>query len=84
MPELTGGEIVGRTLSQYGVTHAAGIPGHGACARPIEDRRAASARGRRARARLLAAALGAPHVLTLAAPLADGTIHELRIKTKGS
>jgi acetolactate synthase-1/2/3 large subunit len=29
MPELTGGEIVGRTLSQYGVTHAAGIPGHG-------------------------------------------------------
>jgi acetolactate synthase I/II/III large subunit len=29
MPELTGGEIVGRALSQYGVTHAAGIPGHG-------------------------------------------------------
>ena len=29
MTNLTGGEIVGRTLSQYGVTHAAGIPGHG-------------------------------------------------------
>jgi acetolactate synthase I/II/III large subunit len=29
MPTLTGGEIVGRTLTQYGVTHAAGIPGHG-------------------------------------------------------
>jgi acetolactate synthase-1/2/3 large subunit len=26
---LTGGEIVGRTLTKYGVTHAAGIPGHG-------------------------------------------------------
>jgi acetolactate synthase I/II/III large subunit len=26
---LTGGEIVGRSLTQYGVTHAAGIPGHG-------------------------------------------------------
>jgi acetolactate synthase-1/2/3 large subunit len=29
MPKLTGGEIVGRTLTDYGVTHAAGIPGHG-------------------------------------------------------
>ena len=29
MTTLTGGEIVGRTLSRYGVTHAAGIPGHG-------------------------------------------------------
>ena len=29
MPELTGGEIVARTLTNYGVTHAAGIPGHG-------------------------------------------------------
>ena len=29
MPTLTGGEIVGRTLTDYGVTHAAGIPGHG-------------------------------------------------------
>jgi acetolactate synthase I/II/III large subunit len=29
MPRLTGGEIVGRTLTDYGVTHAAGIPGHG-------------------------------------------------------
>ena len=29
MTPLTGGEIVGRTLGQYGVTHAAGIPGHG-------------------------------------------------------
>jgi acetolactate synthase-1/2/3 large subunit len=29
MPKLTGGEIVGRTLANYGVTHAAGIPGHG-------------------------------------------------------
>ena len=29
MTRLTGGEIVARTLSQYGVTHAAGIPGHG-------------------------------------------------------
>ncbi len=29
MPQLTGGEIVGRALTQYGVTHAAGIPGHG-------------------------------------------------------
>jgi acetolactate synthase I/II/III large subunit len=26
---LTGGEIVGRTLTNYGVEHAAGIPGHG-------------------------------------------------------
>jgi acetolactate synthase I/II/III large subunit len=26
---LTGGEIVGRALTEYGVTHAAGIPGHG-------------------------------------------------------
>jgi acetolactate synthase-1/2/3 large subunit len=29
MTRLTGGEIVGRTLTNYGVTHAAGIPGHG-------------------------------------------------------
>lgn len=29
MPQLTGGEIVGRALTNYGVTHAAGIPGHG-------------------------------------------------------
>jgi acetolactate synthase I/II/III large subunit len=29
MPRLTGGEIVGRALTDYGVTHAAGIPGHG-------------------------------------------------------
>ena len=29
MPRLTGGEIVGRALTQYGVTQAAGIPGHG-------------------------------------------------------
>jgi acetolactate synthase-1/2/3 large subunit len=29
MPELTGGEIIARTLSNYGVTQAAGIPGHG-------------------------------------------------------
>lgn len=30
MPKLTGGEIIGRTLTNYGVEHAAGIPGHGA------------------------------------------------------
>jgi acetolactate synthase-1/2/3 large subunit len=29
VPRLTGGEIVARCLSSYGVTHAAGIPGHG-------------------------------------------------------
>jgi acetolactate synthase-1/2/3 large subunit len=29
MPRLTGGEIIARTLTNYGVTHAAGIPGHG-------------------------------------------------------
>lgn len=29
MPQLTGGEIVGRALTNYGVTQAAGIPGHG-------------------------------------------------------
>ena len=29
MPRLTGGEIIARTLVSYGVTHAAGIPGHG-------------------------------------------------------
>lgn len=28
--ELTGGEIIGRALSAYGVDYAAGIPGHGA------------------------------------------------------
>jgi acetolactate synthase-1/2/3 large subunit len=28
--ELTGGEIIGRALSAYGVKYAAGIPGHGA------------------------------------------------------
>lgn len=28
--ELTGGEIIGRALSAYGVEYAAGIPGHGA------------------------------------------------------
>ncbi len=30
MPSLTGGEIIGRTLTNYGVKYAAGIPGHGA------------------------------------------------------
>src|SRR5437899_10803933 len=30
MPKLTGGEIIGRTLTNYGVEYAAGIPGHGA------------------------------------------------------
>lgn len=29
MPTLTGGEIVARTLTNYGVKYAAGIPGHG-------------------------------------------------------
>jgi acetolactate synthase-1/2/3 large subunit len=29
MPELTGGEIVARCLTNYGVEYAAGIPGHG-------------------------------------------------------
>ena len=29
MPRLTGGEIVARTLTNYGVEYAAGIPGHG-------------------------------------------------------
>ena len=29
MPTLTGGEIIARTLTNYGVEHAAGIPGHG-------------------------------------------------------
>jgi acetolactate synthase-1/2/3 large subunit len=29
MPKLTGGEIVAQTLTNYGVTHASGIPGHG-------------------------------------------------------
>ena len=29
MPRLTGGEIVGHALTRYGVTQAAGIPGHG-------------------------------------------------------
>lgn len=29
MPRLTGGEIVGRGLTEYGVAYAAGIPGHG-------------------------------------------------------
>jgi acetolactate synthase-1/2/3 large subunit len=29
MTELTGGEIIARTLTKYGITHAAGIPGHG-------------------------------------------------------
>ena len=29
MPRLTGGEIVGQALTRYGVTQAAGIPGHG-------------------------------------------------------
>jgi len=29
MPRLTGGEIIARTLTNYGVEHAAGIPGHG-------------------------------------------------------
>jgi acetolactate synthase I/II/III large subunit len=28
--ELTGGEVIGRALSAYGVRYAAGIPGHGA------------------------------------------------------
>jgi acetolactate synthase I/II/III large subunit len=28
--ELTGGEVIGRALSAYGVPYAAGIPGHGA------------------------------------------------------
>jgi acetolactate synthase-1/2/3 large subunit len=28
--ELTGGEVIGRALSAYGVSYAAGIPGHGA------------------------------------------------------
>src|ERR1700758_1096545 len=28
--ELTGGEVIGRALSTYGVRYAAGIPGHGA------------------------------------------------------
>src|SRR4051812_18975057 len=32
MPSLTGGEIIGRTLTNYGVKYAAGIPGHGAWA----------------------------------------------------
>jgi acetolactate synthase-1/2/3 large subunit len=27
--KLTGGEIIGRALTEYGVEHAAGIPGHG-------------------------------------------------------
>jgi acetolactate synthase-1/2/3 large subunit len=30
MPKLTGGEIIARTLTNYGVEYAAGIPGHGA------------------------------------------------------
>jgi acetolactate synthase-1/2/3 large subunit len=30
MPKLTGGEIIGRTLTNYGVEYVAGIPGHGA------------------------------------------------------
>jgi acetolactate synthase-1/2/3 large subunit len=29
VPELTGGEIVARTLTNYGVKYGAGIPGHG-------------------------------------------------------
>jgi acetolactate synthase-1/2/3 large subunit len=29
VPELTGGEIVARTLTNYGVEYGAGIPGHG-------------------------------------------------------
>jgi acetolactate synthase I/II/III large subunit len=29
VPKLTGGEIVARTLTNYGVKYAAGIPGHG-------------------------------------------------------
>jgi acetolactate synthase-1/2/3 large subunit len=29
VPSLTGGEIVARTLTNYGVKYAAGIPGHG-------------------------------------------------------
>ena len=29
MPRLTGGEIVARTLNNYGIEYAAGIPGHG-------------------------------------------------------
>ena len=29
MPKLTGGEIVARTLTNYGVEYGAGIPGHG-------------------------------------------------------
>lgn len=29
MPRLTGGEIVARTLQNYGIEYAAGIPGHG-------------------------------------------------------
>jgi acetolactate synthase-1/2/3 large subunit len=29
VPKLTGGEIVARTLTNYGVEHGAGIPGHG-------------------------------------------------------
>ena len=32
MPKLTGGEIIARTLTNYGVEYAAGIPGHGAWA----------------------------------------------------
>lgn len=32
MPKLTGGEIIGRTLTNYGVKYVAGIPGHGAWA----------------------------------------------------
>ncbi|MGE3329246.1 MAG: thiamine pyrophosphate-binding protein, partial [Acidimicrobiia bacterium] len=30
MPQLTGGEIIARTLTNYGVKYGAGIPGHGA------------------------------------------------------
>jgi acetolactate synthase I/II/III large subunit len=32
VPKLTGGEIIARTLTNYGVKYAAGIPGHGAWA----------------------------------------------------
>ena len=27
--KLSGGEIIARSLKEYGVTHVAGIPGHG-------------------------------------------------------
>ena len=29
MPRLTGGQIIARTLKNYGVEYVAGIPGHG-------------------------------------------------------